>query len=142
MKKAETITNINTKDIIINNNCELFQGVGEFKNLLKLRVQPGVEPVVRPPRRVPNALRSRLADKLDALVKHKIIDKRNVRNYNKTSRVKNEFCIGQNIWFKKDVNRNVWLEGKIAQINGHRSYTVIDNNNVKYVRTSFYIRPA
>ncbi|KAL4713683.1 hypothetical protein ACJJTC_004214 [Scirpophaga incertulas] len=75
MKKAETITNINTKDTIINNNCELFQGVGEFKNPLKLRVQPGVEPVVRPPRRVPNALRSRLADKLDALVKHKIIDK-------------------------------------------------------------------
>lgn len=75
MKKAETVTNINTKDSIINANCELFQGVGEFKNPLKLRVQPGVEPVVRPPRRVPNALRSRLADKLDTLVKHKIIDK-------------------------------------------------------------------
>lgn len=67
--------NINSKDLIVNTNHELFQGVGEFKNPLKLRIQPGVEPVVRPPRRVPNALLKRLADKLDSLVEHKVIAK-------------------------------------------------------------------
>ncbi|CAH0730229.1 unnamed protein product, partial [Brenthis ino] len=50
-------------------------GVGEFKSPLQLRIQPGVEPVVRPPRRVPNALMKRLADKLEALVKHKVLAK-------------------------------------------------------------------
>lgn len=71
----ETDTNIKSKDCVINKNIELFQGVGEFNNPLQLRIQPGAQPVVRPPRRVPNALLSRLANKLEALVKHEVIAK-------------------------------------------------------------------
>lgn len=71
----KTHTNIKSKDCIINKNIELFQGVGEFSKPLQLRIRPGAEPVVRPPRRVPHALMTRLADKLEALVKHEVIAK-------------------------------------------------------------------
>lgn len=86
LKLLNTCTNNNSinmiktsvKDVkneLIEKHCELFQGIGQFKTPLQLRVQPGVEHVVRPPRRVPNALMTRLADKLEALVKHKVIAK-------------------------------------------------------------------
>lgn len=66
---------------------------------------------------------------------------RNINNYNKTSRFKSPFVVGQSIWFKKDPNKNVWLEGKIVSCNGNRAYSVADKNNVIYHRTSFHIRP-
>lgn len=34
------------------------------------------------------------------------------------------------------------MEGKIAQTDVYRSYTVIDKNNVKCVRISFHIYPS
>ncbi|KAL4703249.1 hypothetical protein ACJJTC_002469 [Scirpophaga incertulas] len=37
-------------------------GVGEFEKPLKLNIRPGAEPVVKPPRRVPNALLTRLRE--------------------------------------------------------------------------------
>lgn len=73
--KTDLVTNNNSKNWVINKNIELFQGVGEFKTPLQLRIRPDAEPVVRPPRRVPNSLKPRLADKLAALVKHKVIAK-------------------------------------------------------------------
>ncbi|CAH0730522.1 unnamed protein product, partial [Brenthis ino] len=74
--------------------CPAF-GVGEFKSPLQLRIQPGVEPVVRPPRRVPNALMKRLADKLEALVKHKVLaEVEHPKNFSKE--VKEEIIIAQN----------------------------------------------
>lgn len=68
---------------------------------------------------------------------------RNLKNYNKTSRFKNEFYVNQNVWFKKDVNDKLWLPGVIVKSHGFRSYDIVDKkNNVKYTRTSFHIRPA
>lgn len=70
------------------------------------------------------------------------IRNRNIKNYNKTSRFKSPFVVGQNIWFKKEVNSKVWLRGKITHVNPNRAYNLVDSNNVRYTRTSFHIRPA
>lgn len=70
-----SVNRCDSKNLIINKYCELFQGVGQFEKPLELRTQPGAEPVVRPPRRVPNAIKSRLADKLRSLESHQIIEK-------------------------------------------------------------------
>jgi hypothetical protein len=66
---------------------------------------------------------------------------RNIKNYNSNTKYKQGFVMGQHIWFKKDVNVNKWLQGKIVKNNGLRSYDVLDNNNVRYTRTSYHIRP-
>lgn len=74
-KRINTIqTNCNKKDLI-EKYCELFQGVGHFEKSLELHIQPGAQPVVRPPRRVPNALINRLRDKLQSLENRQIISK-------------------------------------------------------------------
>lgn len=67
---------------------------------------------------------------------------RNKKCYNSTARCKNDFYVGQHVWFKKEPNKKIWLQGKICKCNGFRSYNVVDNNNVEYTRTSFHIRPA
>lgn len=71
----QNISSIQSKDMIINKNCELFQGIGQFEEPLELRIQPGTIPVVKPPRRVPHALKSRLEEKLRTLESHQIIRK-------------------------------------------------------------------
>lgn len=77
-----TIDNKNSKNNVVKINKQIFQGVGEFSDTLELRIQQGVQPVVRPPRRVPNALVARLADKLRSLVEHKVIAKvQHPKNY-------------------------------------------------------------
>lgn len=67
--------NINNKEDIVSKNLSLFQGVGEFKVPLELHIQPGAQAVVKPPRRVPHAIRERLACKLQSLQEHRIIEK-------------------------------------------------------------------
>lgn len=67
--------NINNKEDIVSKNLSLFQGVGEFKVPLELHIQPGTQAVVKPPRRVPHAIRERLACKLQSLQEHRIIEK-------------------------------------------------------------------
>lgn len=68
-------TSTDSKNMIVKKYHKLFQGVGQFEDTLQLEVQPGSQPVVRPPRRVPNALLSRLQDKLKSLEDHQIIEK-------------------------------------------------------------------
>lgn len=65
---------------------------------------------------------------------------RNIKNYNLRSRNRSEFLIGQNVWFKKDVNGKKWQQGKIVSKNKFRSYNVSDTNGVIYCRTSYHIR--
>lgn len=120
--------------------------------LLKYRVSPVVGTSFSPCELLMNRnLRTKLISshkylqpKLNFNVKYQLNKQkdRNVKNYNNTSRAKKEFEIDQNIWFKKDVQKNVWLKGRIVSYNGNRSYNVRDLNNVNYTRTSFYIRPA
>lgn len=73
--RINTIKTDNTKNLLIEKYCELFQGVGHFDKPLELRIQLGADPVVRPPRRVPNALLTRLRDKLKSLEDRQIITK-------------------------------------------------------------------
>lgn len=74
-KRINTIQTNCNKKILIEKYCELFQGVGHFEKSLELHIQPGAQPVVRPPRRVPNALINRLRDKLQSLEDRQIISK-------------------------------------------------------------------
>lgn len=54
---------------------KLFQGIGQFEEPVELCIQSGTKPVVKPPRRVPHALKSRLEEKLRNLETHQIISK-------------------------------------------------------------------
>lgn len=65
---------------------------------------------------------------------------RNIRNYNVKTKNKSEFVVGQNVWFKKDVNGRKWLPGTIIRKNNFRSYNVVDKEGVSYCRTSYHIR--
>lgn len=67
---------------------------------------------------------------------------RNVKNYNTRSKVKQGFYVGQNIIFLKDPSINRWSQGTISNSHGLRSFDLIDNNGVKYTRTSYHIRPC
>lgn len=72
---VNTIKTEDNKKLWIDKYCKLFQGVGCFERPLELHIQPGAGPVVRPPRRVPNALLTRLCDKLKSLEDRQIISK-------------------------------------------------------------------
>jgi hypothetical protein len=67
---------------------------------------------------------------------------RNIQSYNNIARCKNVFSNGQQVWFRKEPNKNVWREATIVKNNGFRSYNLVDKDNVEYTRTSFHIRPA
>lgn len=69
------------------------------------------------------------------------IRNRNNKNYNKKARCKQNFEIGQNVWFKKDPNGIKWLKGKIVSNNNYRSYDILDEAGCTYVRTSYHLRP-
>lgn len=78
--KEKINTNINsissiTKEKIINQFHEQFQGIGQFRKTLELHTQPDAQIVVKPPRRVPHALMKRLADKLKDLEEHRIVER-------------------------------------------------------------------
>lgn len=75
LKDINSVVDTKNKNLITNKYCELFQGVGQFEVPLELRTQPGARPVVRPPRRVPQALMERLAAKLKSLEDQQIIEK-------------------------------------------------------------------
>lgn len=60
---------------IIEDNADVFQGIGEFPGKCNFRVDPDVAPVVCPPRKIPTALRSRLKDELDSMEKNGVISK-------------------------------------------------------------------
>lgn len=74
-KCINTINTKVSKNLLLEKYCELFQGVGQFEKPLELHIQPGADLVVRPPRRVPNALLTRLRDKLKSLEDRQIITK-------------------------------------------------------------------
>lgn len=75
LSNINSIKQNNDVNTLINKYGELFQGVGQFEETLELRIRPGIEPVIKPPRRIPYALRSRLEDKLKALESYHIIKK-------------------------------------------------------------------
>ena len=54
-----------TRDHIMNNHADVFEGLGHMPGKLHLDIDGIVKPVVMPPRRVPLALKSKLKDVLD-----------------------------------------------------------------------------
>ena len=56
-----------TRDHIMNNHADVFEGLGHMPGKLHLDIDETVKPVVMPPRRVPLALKSKLKDQLDRL---------------------------------------------------------------------------
>lgn len=69
------------------------------------------------------------------------VKNRNNKTYNKNVRSKNNFVIGQHVWFKKDPSSIKWLKGKVVTNNDYRSYDILDEAGCTYTRTSYHIRP-
>lgn len=75
--KSEHYLNISllSKEQFIQNNLEIFEGVGKFNGACKISIRDQVSPVVRPPRRIPLSLRPKLEIRLKELEKQGIIAK-------------------------------------------------------------------
>lgn len=54
---------------------EVFEGIGRLSGKHKIRLKENAEPVIHPARKVPVALKKRLRDKLDSLIKEGIVRK-------------------------------------------------------------------
>lgn len=65
---------------------------------------------------------------------------RNVKNYNKKTRIKNNYTANQRVWFLKDPLKCKWYLGKIIKVHKNRSYDVKDDEGGVYTRTSYHIR--
>lgn len=66
-------TSLLTKERILKDNSDVFEGLGCMDGLYHMDVDENKKPVFHPPRKVPVALRDRLKEELDNLVKEKII---------------------------------------------------------------------
>ena len=55
---------------------DAFKGIGQLQREHHISVDPAIQPVIHPPRRVPLALQPKLKKKLESLVKSGIIEKR------------------------------------------------------------------
>ena len=81
IKRAEEISvndeNKSERDDFIKRNKDVFSGIGNFKDKLRITLKEDAKPVARPPRRVPLSIRSRLKEKLCELERKKKIEKVN-----------------------------------------------------------------
>lgn len=64
----------NKLDKFISSNKEVFEGLGIFPDIVKIKIIDGVVPKRNPPRRVPLAIRTRLEQTLKTLMDKKIIE--------------------------------------------------------------------
>ncbi|KAF5282096.1 hypothetical protein FQR65_LT14414 [Abscondita terminalis] len=75
VQRVNDVTSRTDKDNFIEKNEIIFQGVGKFAEKCKINLKPEAIPVVKPPRRVPLSLQSKLKDKLIDLERQNIIEK-------------------------------------------------------------------
>ncbi|KAK9701031.1 hypothetical protein QE152_g30857 [Popillia japonica] len=61
------------KDMFIENNADVFNGLGLFPDTYKIKIDSNAEGIIRPPRRLPQTLAVKLEKELEELVKNKII---------------------------------------------------------------------
>ena len=66
-------TNVLTKDRILKDFSDVFEGLGCMDSLYHRKVDENVKPVIHPPRKVHVALRDRLKEELEKLVKKEVI---------------------------------------------------------------------
>ena len=80
---SETVNSVNvkckpkhgvlTKEQILKDYRDVFEGLGCMEGLCYLEVDQTVRPVIHPPRKIPVALRDRLKEELDKLVGEEIL---------------------------------------------------------------------
>lgn len=73
LEQNTTTTHCLTKDSVTHKYKDLFKGLGCIQGECKLHLKENVQPTVNPPRRIPDALQSRVKSELDQMVKDKII---------------------------------------------------------------------
>lgn len=66
---------IQSKEELISKYREVFRGLGKFKQKCTLKIKANVEPIARPPRRIPLSMKDRLIKKLKELESMGIICK-------------------------------------------------------------------
>lgn len=74
--KTELVVNNNkycNRDVFIQNNPDVFKGLGLFPDSYKIKIDSNVEGIIRPPRRLPQTLSVKLEKELEQLVRNKII---------------------------------------------------------------------
>lgn len=73
LQKVNSVTSQDPKEIFINENEEVFTGVGKFKYKYSIKLKQNYEAVAKPARRIPFALQERLKEKLLELEKMKLL---------------------------------------------------------------------
>ena len=71
--KVQTAHTVLTRDQILKEYSDVFEGLGCMDGPYHMELDETVKPVVHPPRKVPVALRDRLKEELDKLVREKVI---------------------------------------------------------------------
>ena len=71
--KFQTAHIVLTRDQILKEYSDVFEGLGCMDGPYHMELDETVKPVVHPPRKVPVALRDRLKEELDKLVREKVI---------------------------------------------------------------------
>ena len=66
-----------TKATVLTQYAKAFQGIGLFPGKCTIHLDPSISPVVNPPRRIPVALRDKVKQELDRMLKLNIIAKVN-----------------------------------------------------------------
>lgn len=66
---------ISCKNTFIDKNIDLFEGTGTFNTTCSIKIDENVEPIVKPPRRIPETVKAKLKEKLCILEKDGIISK-------------------------------------------------------------------
>ena len=61
----------------INENEKIFKGLGKFPNKVKLVLKENAQPIARPPRRIPIAIKDKVKAALDQLKRNEIIERCN-----------------------------------------------------------------
>ncbi|KAI5726050.1 hypothetical protein M8J77_023254 [Diaphorina citri] len=76
IQRIKSLSKIPTEKELIEANKDIFQGIGKIKDVdYKIKIKKVDNPVVRPPRRVPESIKDKLKSTLDSMVKDEIIQK-------------------------------------------------------------------
>lgn len=69
------IENLNSeKEIFINKNKDVFEGIGKFSDEIKIKLTKNAIPKLNPPRKEPIKIMNKFKDYLDMLMKLEIIE--------------------------------------------------------------------
>lgn len=126
----------NEKDSFIRQNAVIFEGLGKFPFEYRIRLKEGSVPVVKPVRRIPETIKSKLKDALNTMEKMEIIarvteptewvnDLVIVEKKNGSIRI----CLSPlelNKWIKREHFHIPTLEDLTANLAGKKLFTVMD----------------